>query len=649
MSETLLLVDDEEDIRRFLGLFLADLGYVVHAAANGEEALAVLDEVDPSIVLTDIKMPVMDGLELLKRIKARNPDIEVVMISGHGDMDLAISCLQNDAADFVTKPINHDILDAALKRIDEKLAMRRELRQYTQNLEKLVREKSSRVVELERQLAAGQMAETMCQAISGLSADLGEGTGYFNEMPCFVAVHNASLEVVATNQLYKDRLGDMVGRHSWEVYAGQALRGFTGPIWKTFETGKGQRCRETMLCKNGNELPVMVHTSPIAATNGKVELVLEMAVDVSEIKRLQEELRVTQQKYMDLFDATPCYIAVRDREGTVVANNHRFVEDFGEGVGRACHDVFAHRSEPCPDCPAALTFADGEPHYHETVVTTRDCRQRNVLISTAAIRNAAGEVVEVMEMSADITSIRELQSHLTSLGLMLGSISHGVKGMLTALEGAVYRVESGLRRGDIPRSQAAAEAVRTLVGRVRALVLNVLYYAKSRELAPETVDVAAFAASMAQTVAPKAAREGVALETAIGADLGEMAVDAVNLQAALVNILENAVDACVADTAKPAHRIAFRISREGRTLVFDIEDNGMGMDQETREKAFTLFFSSKGLRGTGLGLFIANDMVVKHGGSIALASEPGVGTHFSVRIPETPPAPAEAVREAATS
>ena len=123
-------------------------------------------------------------------------------------MDLAISCLQYDAADFVTKPINHDILDAALKRIDEKLALRRQVRAYTQNLETLVHEKSARVVELERQLAAGQMVETLCQAMQGLSDDM-NGAGYFNEMPCFIAVHNRSLEVVATNQLYKERLGDM--------------------------------------------------------------------------------------------------------------------------------------------------------------------------------------------------------------------------------------------------------------------------------------------------------------------------------------------------------------------------------------------------------------------------------------------------------
>jgi PAS domain S-box-containing protein len=634
MSERLLLVDDEEDIRRFLGLFLADLGYEVFSAENGAQALEMFDETKPSIVLTDIKMPVMDGLELLKRIKARSPDTEVVMISGHGDMDLAIGCLQYEAADFVTKPINHDILDAALKRIDEKLALRRELRQYTQNLEKLVREKSHRVVELERQLTAGQMVETMCQAISGLSVDFGDGAGYFNEMPCFVAVHNRSLEVVATNQLYKERLGEMVGHHSWEVYVGQALRGFDGPVWKTFETGKGQRSRETMLCKNGNQLAVMVHTSPIGATDGKVELVLEMAVDVSEIKRLQEELRVTQQKYMDLFEATPCYLAVRDHDYRIVANNTLFKKDFGEGVGRNCYQVFRHRDEPCPDCPVDITFVDGEPHTLEAVVTGIDGRPKNVLTFSAPIRNGDGHVTEVMALSTDITQIRELQDHLTSLGLMLGSISHGVKGMLTALEGGVYRLESGLKRNDQTRTADAADTIKSLVGRVRNLVLNVLYYAKSRDMAGEAVEVSHLARNVAQIVEPKAAREHIAFTTEIPENLGTTTLDTANLSAALVNILENAIDACVADTVKEHHAISFRASATDASVVFDIADDGMGMDQETREKAFTLFFSSKGLKGTGLGLFIANDVVKKHHGAIELTSEQGVGTQFHIVIPK---------------
>ena len=68
-------------------------------------------------------------------------------------------------------------------------------------------------------------------------------------------------------------------------------------------------------------------------------------------------------------------------------------------------------------------------------------------------------------------------------------------------------------------------------------------------------------------------------------------------------------------------------------MVFEVEDNGIGMDRETREKIFSLFFSSKGIKGTGLGLFISNKIVDKHGGYIEVESEPGRGTRFLVRLP----------------
>ncbi len=76
----------------------------------------------------------------------------------------------------------------------------------------------------------------------------------------------------------------------------------------------------------------------------------------------------------------------------------------------------------------------------ETVVTTKNGEQKNMLVWSAPLRNAYGEIKQVMEMSTDITEIRRLQDHLTSLGFMLGSMSHGVKGMLTALDGGLYRL-----------------------------------------------------------------------------------------------------------------------------------------------------------------------------------------------------------------
>jgi signal transduction histidine kinase len=175
MEKSLLLVDDEEGICRVLGISLMDRGYLVHTAASGEDALNIFRDVNPPIVLTDIKMPGMDGIELLRKIKEENPDTEVIMITGHGDMTLAIKSLKHDATDFVTKPISDDILDIALKRAEERITMRRKLREYTENLEQLVEEKTRKLLESERMAAVGRTIAGLSHAIKNIASGLKGG------------------------------------------------------------------------------------------------------------------------------------------------------------------------------------------------------------------------------------------------------------------------------------------------------------------------------------------------------------------------------------------------------------------------------------------------------------------------------------------
>jgi PAS domain S-box-containing protein len=633
MAEKVLLVDDEDAIREILGLSIADLGYDVTTAANGELALAAFKEHRPSIVLTDIKMPVMDGIELLKHLKELDPEVEVIMISGHGDMDLVIKSLQYEAADFITKPIRDELLVSALKRTSEKISMRRQIKEHTENLERIVKEKSARLVELERQLAVGQVVEGLSTVMNGLIQSFDEGPSYFNELPCFISIHNRFLEIVAVNQLHKDRLGDMVGKNSWDVYAHRQGSGNACPVWRTINEGKGLRSREVLRDKDGQEVPVIVHTAPITNKDGQVELVLELSVDITEVGRMQEELRSAREKFHRLFDAVPCYIAVVDQEHDILEANRLFRQDFGECKGGKCFELFKHRQDPCQECPLLESCADGQTHQWETVVTTKDGVTRNVLIQTAPIYDEKGQTTQFLEISTDITQIRQLQDHLASLGLMLGSMSHGVKGMLTSLDGGVYRVDAGLSRDDPQKVREGWAVVRDKIGRIRKMVMDILYYAKSREMELVPVDLADFAQSLAGIIEPKAEARGVGFALELGPGAGSLDMDDSALSAALVNFLENAVDACAEDDSKPGHEVRLKVEGDDQAVTFTVADNGLGMDQETKEKMFTLFFSSKGSRGTGLGLFISNQVIARHGGEIQVESTFQVGTTITVTLP----------------
>lgn len=638
MKKKILLVDDEEGIRKVLGISLEDSGYDVTTAENGADALEIFRRELPPIVLTDIKMPGMDGISLLEKIKREHPDTEVIMITGHGDMDLAIKSLQRKAIDFVTKPINDDVLEIALNRATEKIAMREQLRAYTENLESLVKAQSARLVEAERQLAVGQTIEGLSAAIRDIAGDLGNGIRYFNEMPCFVSIHDRNLNIVETNQLFNDRLGNKVGRNSWEIYKDLQDPSDTCPVALTFQSGKGQRSRRIIRYRDGGELPVIVHTAPIRSKDGELELVLEIAADISEINRLQEQLHATQQRYQQLFDAVPCYISVQDRDFKLTATNRRFKEDFGDHVNSRCHAVYKHRETPCRDCPVARTFEDGLSHQSEMVVTSQSGEQNNVLIWTAPIRNATGEITQVMEMSTNITQIRRLQDHLSSLGFLISSISHGIKGLLTGLDGGIYLINSAMAKDDKDQIEEGWDVVKLMTDRIRAMVQNILYYAKERQPEWEMVDVLGFAEDIGLTVEYRIQNHHIQFERRFETSPGRFEIDSSTLRSALVNIIENAIEATVDDTQKKNHCITLGVSGENDHIIFDIIDTGIGMDLETREQLFTLFYSSKGHHGTGLGLFIANKIIEQHGGSIKVDSTPGAGSHFQVRLPRVVPA-----------
>jgi PAS domain S-box-containing protein len=456
---------------------------------------------------------------------------------------------------------------------------------------------------------------------------------YFDALPCYVTVQDRNFKVMTANARFVRDFGNYEGRRCYQVYKQQPEKCEVCPVARSFRDGHRHRGQETVRTANGREVAVIVYTEPIRDSNGEIAAVVEMSTDITDLKRVQDQLHESQAKYRSLFEEVPCYISIQDEDLSIVDSNRLHRRDFGTHLGCKCFEVYKHRSEECYPCIVRETFEDGKMRMQEGVVTSVKGEAINVLIHTAPIHDSAGGIKYVMEMSANITHLRQLQSQLASIGLLISSISHGIKGLLNSLNGGIYLVNNGLAKDNQARLKQGWEIVLRNVSRIRSMVLDILYYAKDREpdytsISAETMVNDIF--TMAQT---KAEELGIALVKRVDDSAGEFEADVKAISAMLVNLAENSLDACRLDSGKNNHSVTIGATGENDSVRFIIEDNGIGMDRDTRENAFTLFFSSKGSEGTGLGLFIANKIATAHGGKILLESERGKGTRFMVDLP----------------
>lgn len=126
-----LVIDDDPGILKVMTISLEDAGYNVITAPDGESGIAACLQESPDLIVTDVRMPGIDGIEVLRRIKETAPEKEVIVATAFNEIDYAIRALQLDASDFITKPISDQALMVALKRARDRYAARKDLRDYT--------------------------------------------------------------------------------------------------------------------------------------------------------------------------------------------------------------------------------------------------------------------------------------------------------------------------------------------------------------------------------------------------------------------------------------------------------------------------------------------------------------------------------------
>jgi signal transduction histidine kinase len=220
--------------------------------------------------------------------------------------------------------------------------------------------------------------------------------------------------------------------------------------------------------------------------------------------------------------------------------------------------------------------------------------------------------------SAEAVSMKMQTERLAAMGETVASLSHSIKNILQGLRGGADAVELALNRGDMDMAREGWPILARNLDRIYNLTQNMLAYSKNRPVEIDLINLHQLINEACELIQPQAQRKKAALLTDPAADMPPVPADAAALHQALMNVLTNAVEA-----VPPKHgriTIATRYLPAEHEAHIIVSDNGPGIPAEFRALAFEAFTSTKGQRGTGLGLAVTRKIIQDHGGGITLRS-----------------------------
>lgn len=241
----------------------------------------------------------------------------------------------------------------------------------------------------------------------------------------------------------------------------------------------------------------------------------------------------------------------------------------------------------------------------------------------------------------DLREVKRLRQELiqserlAATGQAVASISHSIKNILEGLVGGAYVYKMGRRTNDEKSTQKGWGMIEKNIDLISELVTNLLNYAKERKPIFHTCDPRNIVEDVIGTMENKISDKKIEIVSEFKGNFDNVYLDSYALHQCLMNLVSNAIDAIPSE--RPGF-ITIRVESENEHgISFEVSDNGVGMSEENRKKAFHGMFSTKGSKGTGLGLLVLNKIVLEHGGTINVSSERDKGTTFRIWLPQNSP------------
>ncbi len=218
---------------------------------------------------------------------------------------------------------------------------------------------------------------------------------------------------------------------------------------------------------------------------------------------------------------------------------------------------------------------------------------------------------------------------MSAIGEIVAMLAHQIKNIMQGIGGGGYMIKQGLADSDPQVIEQGWNIVEKNQGKISDLVLDMLSFSKDREPKLETLLLADIVGEAIEMIGNYAEQSNVEIKNELPETAVVVSVDSEMIQRAIHNLLLNAIDAC----ADGHGEVLVRLERDHEFYYLDISDNGVGIKEANLKRIFSPFTSTKGGRGTGLGLTIARKNCREHGGDLTVQSEHGMGTTFRMSLP----------------
>lgn len=624
----ILVIDNNESTREDLKSSLESEGLTVFSAATGYEGLEILARELPSIVLMDMGLTDINGIEVLKRMKRQNPDVQVIVTSKDYEVNLAIQALQFEATDFIVKPISKEALAAALLRSNERLWKSDKLQEYIENVERLIKETTEELQkrhELEHNLIQTSMDGIIANDRKGNIIIFNEGaeriSGYTRE---------EAISSIHVTQLYPEGAAKKIKKMIYGPECG-------GP-------GRLINHEIEIVTKEGKRIPILL-SATLLYEEGRELATVGYFKDMREVKRLEQELIARHEFTHNLIQTSMDGIIANDRKGNIIIFNEGAEHIYGYTTEEALSGI--HVTQLYPEGVARrikkLTYGTeyggpGRLVNYEVEARTKEGERAPILLS-ATLLYEEGREVAMVGYFKDMRQIKRLEKELiesermAAMGRVTAGIAHGVKNILHGMKLGAFMVDKGLEREKTDLLRKGWNLVGKNINRISRMTLDMLSYASSSTAERQRCSLNDIVNEICDLMEEKARQRQIEIIRELDASLPLVTADPDGIHSCLMNLVTNAIEA-FPESSSGGQIIVSSQDKAAAGVCLQVRDTGRGMSKELQEQIFEYLYSTKGARGTGLGLAITEKIVREHGGTIEVESEPNKGSCFTILLPE---------------